>query len=98
MTYVIDLNECQNISICKKDVEECINTEGSYKCVSKVVKKLKVLQDMDYDAEGDNEGDNYYEESTTIIAESCELGYEKNDSNECVGKVIVFVVYILTCF
>jgi hypothetical protein len=94
--YVItftDIDECKEPKTpCKEKLEECVNTEGSFKCVSKLKKKTKLLPDEDYDAEDDEEDDDYEEGGITepSLDESCELGYKKDDKGVCIGKYGLF--------
>lgn len=86
-----DINECEEqIHDCEKKTEDCLNIVGSYKCVARLKKKATLIQDEDYDAEDDNEDDDYDDEGG--ITESsdidCDLGFKKDGSEECVGKLI----------
>lgn len=70
----------------------CENTIGSYKCVQKLNKSSKILQDEDYDAEeNDEEDDEDEDEDYEGITElpglvNCEEGFKRSESDECIGK------------
>ena len=53
-------------------------------------KSTKILQNEDYDAEDDDENDDYDEESITEIPgfEKCEEGFRLNENDECVGEYL----------
>lgn len=85
---LLDVNECDNVSMVCANGTVCENTIGSYKCVSKPQKMTKVLQDEDYDAEDENDDYEYGEEGVTETSEfgKCEEGFKKNKNGECIGS------------
>ena len=75
---------------------------GSYKCVPKLKKKTKLLQEEDYDAEDDDEEDDDYDDDgiteSSSYESSCELGFKKDENGEkCVGELEIFL-YICNIF
>ena len=92
---LLDVNECENASKVCANNTDCENTVGSFKCVSKPQKMTKVLQDEDYDAEGDDD-DYDEEEGVTELPEfgKCEDGFRKNTNGECIGSYIFCTHFI----
>ncbi|XP_033229535.1 fibrillin-1-like [Belonocnema kinseyi] len=80
-----DVNECEgNTKVCDETSEECENTLGSYKCVQKLNRSSKILQDEDYDTEDDEDEDEDYEGITELPGlANCEEGFRRAADGEC---------------
>ncbi|EZA47230.1 Fibrillin-2 [Ooceraea biroi] len=83
----LDINECETSNNCPNNTV-CQNTEGSYKCVSKVG---KVLHDDTYDddEDRDNEAGDYEEDVTEescgpSCSEPCKNGFKLDEYGMCI--------------
>ena len=83
---VTDVNECEaKTKVCDEIKEECENSVGSYKCVPKLNKSSKILQEEDYDAEEGEEEEDYQGITELPGLVNCEEGFRRTGNGECVG-------------